>query len=145
MVVSLLSKSILRAWIFNSSDTIILLLIFIIQLHLTTIHSPISHFCCRWIVFKVLSKSIWWSQKAWDQNDSIDCNLGVHTLRPRKKDRHFSNDIFKCIFLNENIWIFTDISLKLISKGQINNKASLVQIMVWCLFGAKPLSEPMIS
>ena len=29
----------------------------------------------------------------------------LKTLRPRKNGRHFTGDIFKCIFLNENIWI----------------------------------------
>ena len=26
----------------------------------------------------------------------------VNTLRPRQDERHFADDIFKCIFLNEN-------------------------------------------
>ena len=29
----------------------------------------------------------------------------VNTLRPRQNGRHFADDIFKCIFLNENVWI----------------------------------------
>ena len=29
--------------------------------------------------------------------------------------------IFKCIFLNENVWISIRISLKFIPKGQVNN------------------------
>ena len=32
--------------------------------------------------------------------------LGFNTLRPRQNGRHFLDDTFKCIFLNENIWIF---------------------------------------
>ena len=28
--------------------------------------------------------------------------------------RHFSDDIFKCIFLNENVWISIKISLKFV-------------------------------
>ena len=28
-----------------------------------------------------------------------------NTLRPRQNGRHVSDDIFKCIFLNENVWI----------------------------------------
>ena len=28
-----------------------------------------------------------------------------NTLRPRQKGRHFADDILKCIFLNENVWI----------------------------------------
>ena len=55
-------------------------------------------------------------------------------LRPRQNDRHFPDDIFKCIFL---------ISLKFVAKGQINNIPALVQVMAWRRPGDKPLSEPM--
>ena len=58
--------------------------------------------------------------------------------------RHFADAIFKCIFLNENIWIPIKISLKFVPKGLINNIPALVQIMAWRRPGDKPLSEPMI-
>ena len=48
---------------------------------------------------------------------------------------------FKCIFLNENLWILIKISLKFVPKGPINNIRALVQIMGWCRPGNKPLSE----
>ena len=67
-----------------------------------------------------------------------------NTLRPRQNGRHFADDIFKCIFLNENIWISIQISLKFVPKGPINNIPALVQIMAWRRLGDKPLSEPMI-
>ena len=66
----------------------------------------------------------------------------VNTLRPRQNGRHFPDDIFKCIFLNENIWILIKFSLKFVPKGPINNIPSLVQIMAWRRPGDKPLSEP---
>ena len=34
-----------------------------------------------------------------------------------KNDRHFADDILKCIFLNENVWISIDISLKCVLKN----------------------------
>ena len=68
----------------------------------------------------------------------------VNLLRPRQNGRHFSEDICKCIFLNGNVWISIEISLKFISKGQINNIPALVQIMAWRRPGDKPLSEPMM-
>ena len=40
-----------------------------------------------------------------------------NTLRPTQKYRHFTDDIFKCIFLNENVWISINISLKFAPKG----------------------------
>ena len=72
-------------------------------------------------------------------------NLGpVNTLRPRQNGRHFPDDIFKRIFLNENVWISLKISLKFVPKGPINNIPALVQIMAWRQTGAKPLSESMM-
>ena len=68
----------------------------------------------------------------------------VNTLRPRQNGRHFSDDIFKCIFLNKNMWISIKISLQFLPKSPINNVRTLIQIMVWCRSGNKPLSEPMI-
>ena len=68
----------------------------------------------------------------------------VNTLRPRQNGRRFPDDIFKCIFLNENAWISIKISLKFVPKGPINNIPALVQILAWCRSGDKPLSEPMI-
>ena len=35
----------------------------------------------------------------------ISLNKLSNTLRPRQNGRHFAEDIFKCIFLNENVWI----------------------------------------
>ena len=68
----------------------------------------------------------------------------VNTLRPRQNGRHFADDIFKWIFLNENVRISIKISLKFVPKGQINNIPALVQIMAWHRSGDKPLSEPMM-
>ena len=61
-----------------------------------------------------------------------------------KIGRHFADDIFICIFLDENVWIPIKISLKFVPKGPINNIPSLVQIMAWRRPGDKPLSEPMM-
>ena len=68
----------------------------------------------------------------------------VNTLRPSQNGRHFADDIFKCIFLNENVWISIKISLKFVPKGPINNIPALVQIMAWRRPGDKSLSEPMM-
>ena len=67
-----------------------------------------------------------------------------NTLRPRQQGRHFPDDIFKCIFLNENVWTSIQISLKFVPKGPIDNIPALVQIMAWRRPGGKPLSEPML-
>ena len=68
----------------------------------------------------------------------------INTLRPRQNGRHFADDIFKHIFLNENVCISIKISLKFVLKGPISNIPALVQIMAWRWPGDKPLSEPMM-
>ena len=68
----------------------------------------------------------------------------VNTLRPRQNGRHFPDDIFKCIFLNENARTLIKISLKFVPHGPINRIPALVQIMAWRQSGDKPLSEPMM-
>ena len=68
----------------------------------------------------------------------------INSLRPRRNGCYNADDIFKCIFLKENVWIPTKISLKIVPKGPINNIPALVQKMAWCRPGDKPLSEPML-
>ena len=70
--------------------------------------------------------------------------LCINTLRPRQNGRHFADDTFKYIFLNENVIILAKVSLKFVPKGPINNIPALVQIMAWRRLGDKPLSEPMM-
>ena len=59
----------------------------------------------------------------------------------KQNGRNFADDILKCIFMSENVWIWIEISLKFVPKGPIDNIPALVQIMAWCRTGAKPLSE----
>ena len=67
-----------------------------------------------------------------------------NTLRPREIRRHFADDIFKCIFVNENLWIPIRNSLKFVPKGPINNILALVQTMARRRPGDKLLSERMM-
>ena len=64
----------------------------------------------------------------------------VNSLRPRQNGCLFADDTFKRIFLNENIRISTENSLKFVPKGLINNIPALVLIMAWRRPGDKPLS-----
>ena len=70
--------------------------------------------------------------------------MDINTLRPRQNGRYATDDIFKRIFVNQNIWIPIKISLKFVPKGSINNISALVQIMAWRPPGDKPSSEPMM-
>ena len=71
-------------------------------------------------------------------------SIKINIVRLRQNGSHFSNDIIKCIFLNENVWIMIKISLKFVPEGTINKIPALVPIMAWCQPGDKPLSEPMM-
>ena len=87
------------------------------------------------------------------ENGSImkdKCILGlshwdINSSPPGQNGRHFAYDIFRCIFLNENICILIEISLKFVPMGPIDNKATLVLIMAWHQIGGKPLSESMLT
>ena len=68
----------------------------------------------------------------------------VNTLGPRQHFSHFADDVFKWIFVNENVWILLQISLKFVLKVRIDNIPALVQIMAWPRPGDKPLSELMV-
>ena len=67
-----------------------------------------------------------------------------NTLRPSQNGRHFADAIFKCIYLNENVWIPLKISLKFVPKNTIENFPALVQIMAWRRPGDKLFSEPVV-
>ena len=58
--------------------------------------------------------------------------------------RHFADDIFKCIFINEKSGMLVRITSKFVHKGPVGIKSTLVQIMTWCRTGDKPLPEPML-
>ena len=79
-----------------------------------------------------------------EPRNTVLLDTALNTLRPRQHGRHFADDTFKRIFLNENVEILIEISLKFVHKGPINNIPALVQIMAWRRPGDKPLSEPMV-
>ena len=64
----------------------------------------------------------------------------VNTLKLRQSGCHFTDDILKCIFFNEVVFISIKISLNFILKGPISNIPALVEILAW----RQPLSEPMM-
>ena len=49
----------------------------------------------------------------------------------------------KKTFLNENVRVSIQFSLKVVPKGPIDIKSALVQVMAWRRTGDKPLPEPM--
>ena len=69
-------------------------------------------------------------------------HLQMHFINTLKLRQH--GDIFKCIFLTENVWIPIGISLKFVPKIPINNIPALVQMMTCWLVRIKPLSESLM-
>ena len=118
---------------------------------LTADHSQSGFMAHTGIIYRDILLPMEWStlcpgthciHKSYRGDSSL--NRTINTFRTRQDGRHFPDDIFKCIFLNENIWISIKISLKFVPKGPINNIPALVQIMAWRRPGKKPLSEPML-
>ena len=74
----------------------------------------------------------------------VNFQTHINTLRPRQNGRHFADDTFNRLFVNENVRISIKFSLKFVPKGPINNIPALVQIMAWRRPGDKPLSDPVM-
>ena len=70
--------------------------------------------------------------------------VSILVVSPGQNGRHFADEIFKCIFLNEKFCILIRISLKFVPKDPNDNKWVLVQVMAWCRIGHKPLPESML-
>ena len=50
----------------------------------------------------------------------------INTTPPGQNGHHFTDDIFRYIFVNENFCILMKISLKFVPKGSIYNNPALV-------------------
>ena len=101
---------------------------------LVLIHLPIY---CTVVIMK-------WFQCHWrtiKEDQYVSC---INRLRPKQNGCHFSDSIFKCIFLNKKVSVSLKISLKFVPKGSINYILALVQIIAWCHSCNKPLCETMM-
>ena len=58
---------------------------------------------------------------------SMDLVLVIirNSFPPGQNGRHFADDIIMCIFVNEKFYSFIKISLKILSKGPIDNSIGL--------------------
>ena len=66
---------------------------------------------CHWLLTVTGSLS--------STRNDLDWMYHLNTLRPRRNEQHFADDICKRIFFNENVWILIKISLKFVPKGPI--------------------------
>ena len=111
-----------------------------------------AHFCSESSILGYGTGAFWdlWIRSIhFLQNTQINiiipaAELTLNSLRLRQNGCHFPDDILKCIFLDENVWISIKISFKFVPNGPINNISALVEIMAWRWPGEKPLSEPMM-
>ena len=69
----------------------------------------------------------------------------LNSSPPEENGRHFADDSFKHIFMNEKFCISTSMSPRFIPKGPIFNKSALDQVMAWRRTGDNPLPEPMLT
>ena len=65
----------------------------------------------------------------------------VNSLVQRQNGPHFTDDILKCIFVNENFWISNKTPLRHVVWNPIDNKSAFVPSMAWRWTGDKPLSD----
>ena len=63
--------------------------------------------------------------------------------RLNKMTDNLADDIFRCNFVNENIWMLNKISSKYVWECQIDNKSTLIRVTAWRRAGDKPSPEPM--
>ena len=63
-------------------------------------------------------------------------NISINASPPEQNGRHFADDIFRCIFVNEIHCISIKISLGSVPKSPIDNHPALVWIMAWHQIGA---------
>ena len=105
-----------------------------------TIPFKICPVIVAWMVHSRISWHRLTEHRTWKGKFTVTLN----TLRPRRNEQHFADDIFKGIFFKENVWISIIVSLKFVPKGPIYNIPALVQIMAWRRPGDKPLFETMM-
>ena len=64
---------------------------------------------------------------------------------PGQNGNHFTDDSFRCIFVNEKFCILIKSSPNFVPKDPFDNNSALVEIMAWRRISDKPLSEPTLT
>ena len=60
----------------------------------------------------------------------MSAHLATHEYAGRQNDRHFPDNMFNRIFLNENAGVSINVSLNFVPYGPIEYKTALVQIII---------------
>ena len=82
------------------------------------------------------------STKCWTFH--LGFNMLTHLPLDKMADT-IADDIFKHIFLNEDVRILIQILLKFVPMGSNDNKSALVQVMAWRRTSDKPLPEQTLT
>ena len=84
-----------------------------------------------------------------DSSPNNDNQVDVYSILTHlpldKMAASLADDIFKCIFLNENDRIPIQIPLQFVPGTWFDNTPALVQVIAWRRTGDKPLPEPMMT
>ena len=104
----------------------------------------------KWSVLWLIWKSLYVKRQSWYWSRP---QCGWEWKRPSQSTppppgqngRHFTDDIFRCIFVNEKCCVLIKILLKFVPKGPVESISALVWIMAWRRIGDKPLSEPILT
>ena len=104
---------------------------------------------CKWLIIKQLNpdngKNVDYARVEFCWLCKAMQNLSLNSSLLGQNGRHFADDIFRCVFVNEKFCILIKISLNFVPKGPIDNNHALVYITAWRWIGDKPLSEPMLT
>ena len=106
---------------------IIIIITIIIIIIVIIIFIAITIGLCVLYLYNVCIAYIRYCKRLIYSNDGISSYKGLryipwfNTLRPRQNGRHFADDTFNRIVVNENVRILIKFSLKFVPKGPINN------------------------
>ena len=100
---------------------------------------PIIFICLIWYTTMTWNYQYQWR---WHSQLQFMKPTNVNSSAPGQNGHYFADDLFKRIFLNENVRN-VQISLKFVRKGPIDNKSAVVQVMAW--HRTKPLPELILT
>ena len=73
----------------------------------------------------VVKSMAWYKNTSTQAVDNVTAK-GINSSHPGQNGRHFTNDTFRYIFVNEKFCILIKISLKFVPMGPIDNNQALV-------------------
>ena len=117
-----------------------------------------GHTDCVWFTQWLARIALWLVQSVWypslesvSSTKSYSCVYGCRGLAVKSVTNtlrlgwHFSDDMFKYVFLNENYCILNQILLKFVLYDPIDSLSALIQIMAQHQWGDKPLPEAFMA